>query len=558
MMASNPRVTPVPIPTQGISPTGRTAPPASQTQTPTPLGSTTGNRHVSPSGGSVSSTGEGRKMKRTGAKVSVRPSSFLQAPSWATSLLNSKPSTAATIPSLSESASNHPFSPSDSTANNPILESPEPIRIVSDILPQKTNQEAQEAQESPVLETEMAPKSSLARSAKIQALQQSWMTSSGLGGLEGAETPRDWLGGGLSSEDVSSSSSQPSRKRSMGTVQGGDVKRRLTEVTNGGSSPLSASAGPSDGARRSTRSSQVPPATQGADAPNPVVKPGIIPIQRTVQVAESSDEEDYNDGDLDGDLTTEDDDVPGPDIDVAQDTRRSRQNVDAIPRVETPVPPPAVPPVVPSKAYDPIPKNAKFPFPSTLGRPDDSSSAASSRAVTPAVPTAREAIDAPAPSSPPRRVTRYSSTTKAAVTSASKPAPVSAVSATAEQTMPADILEMEDWEIAPGRVRDERSQTPTNVAFSNAYLTSNQVVAVSEDISFNVVVIKPGGSHQWADEDDKVRICSLAVGKVNVKLDKTDPFSIGPNGMFKLKPGVACSVENRTYIDAVVHVTSIT
>lgn len=95
------------------------------------------------------------------------------------------------------------------------------------------------------------------------------------------------------------------------------------------------------------------------------------------------------------------------------------------------------------------------------------------------------------------------------------------------------------------------------MAFSNSYLTTNQAVSVSEDISFNVIVIKPGNSHKWTAEPEKVRICSLATGKLKVKMENTDPFQIGPNGMFKLKPGVACTVENRLYIDVVVHVTSV-
>ncbi|TEA12434.1 54S ribosomal protein L2 [Colletotrichum sidae] len=163
--------------------------------------------------------------------------------------------------------------------------------------------------------------------------------------------------------------------------------------------------------------------------------------------------------------------------------------------------------------------------------------------------------------SPPRRVTRYSAVTaKMGAADASKtPAASQRLSSSSREdnAMPAELLEMEDWEVAPGRVRDEDNTFPTNVAFSNAYLTTNQAVTVSEDIAFNVLVIKPGASHQWTEEDDKIRICSLAVGKVHVKLDQTEPFQIGPNGMFKLKPSVACTVENRLYIDAVIHVTSV-
>ncbi|KAL0943192.1 uncharacterized protein CTRU02_201078 [Colletotrichum truncatum] len=180
------------------------------------------------------------------------------------------------------------------------------------------------------------------------------------------------------------------------------------------------------------------------------------------------------------------------------------------------------------------------------------------RAAYPSRPSIKEATGDSRPSSPPRRITRHTQVASKASVESDVPAVASVpVSSTPDQTMPAEMLEMEDWEVAPGRVRDEQSEIPTNVAFSNAYLTSNQAVTVSEDIAFNVLVIKPGASHQWTEEEDKVRICSLAVGKVNVNLGKTEPFQIGPNGMFKLKPGVACLIENRMYIDAVVHVTSV-
>ncbi|EQB56348.1 hypothetical protein CGLO_03654 [Colletotrichum gloeosporioides Cg-14] len=230
----------------------------------------------------------------------------------------------------------------------------------------------------------------------------------------------------------------------------------------------------------------------------------------------------------------------------------------------TPVPPPVIPPSSAPPSYN-LPKNAKFPYGGPAGGNQSgvNSPALRSPAIT-TPPVGTTPVNTSRPSSPPRRVTRHSAATKTASdsapasTSSTKPAAAAIVPATAGQTMPAELLDMEEWEIAPGRVRDDQSQEPTNVAFSNAYLTSNQAVSVSEDIAFNVIVIKPGGSHRWTDEEDKVRICSVAVGKVKVKLDMTDPFQIGPNGMFKLKPGTSCSIENRTYIDAIIHVTSVT
>ncbi|EFQ34898.1 hypothetical protein CGRA01v4_04183 [Colletotrichum graminicola] len=176
---------------------------------------------------------------------------------------------------------------------------------------------------------------------------------------------------------------------------------------------------------------------------------------------------------------------------------------------------------------------------------------------TKSAPSAHSSKTSP-PGSPPRRVTRHSlAASKVAAGLVSSSATATNVTSPSGNLMPSNSLEMEDWEVAPGRLRDERSESPTNVAFSNSYLTTNQAVTVSEDISFNVIVVKPGDSHYWSADADKVRICSLAMGKLKVKLDNTEPFQMGPNGMFKLKRGMACTVENRLYVDAVVHVTTV-
>ncbi|GKU02079.1 unnamed protein product [Fusarium langsethiae] len=115
-------------------------------------------------------------------------------------------------------------------------------------------------------------------------------------------------------------------------------------------------------------------------------------------------------------------------------------------------------------------------------------------------------------------------------------------------------LEMEDWEVAPGRMKDHSSSD--NIAFSNSYLTSGQPVTVSEDISFNVIVLKPGTSSHWNVDDDKLRTCSVAAGKVRVTMGE-QTFNLGPNGMFVIRPGQACRVANRLYLDSVVHCTTI-
>jgi mannose-6-phosphate isomerase-like protein (cupin superfamily) len=98
--------------------------------------------------------------------------------------------------------------------------------------------------------------------------------------------------------------------------------------------------------------------------------------------------------------------------------------------------------------------------------------------------------------------------------------------------------------------------TSLDIAFSNSYLTSGRPVTVSEDISFNVIVIKPGTIRHWNVEDDKLRTCSVVAGKVRITMGK-QTFQMGPNGMFVVRPGQACKVENLLYIDATIHCTTI-
>ena len=79
-------------------------------------------------------------------------------------------------------------------------------------------------------------------------------------------------------------------------------------------------------------------------------------------------------------------------------------------------------------------------------------------------------------------------------------------------------------------------------------------------VGFNVITLKPGGSHKFPATQSLLRLCSLATGKVSVKLEHEGgdaTFSMGPNGLFKVMPGATASVRNRLYIDAVLHVSTI-
>ena len=96
------------------------------------------------------------------------------------------------------------------------------------------------------------------------------------------------------------------------------------------------------------------------------------------------------------------------------------------------------------------------------------------------------------------------------------------------------------------------------VAFSNAYLTARETIPITPNVGFNVLVLKPGQQNRWDPEDETIRLCSMATGKLKVEIEGSGlEFHVGPNGMFKIRPGVAALVTNRLYVDAVVHVTTI-
>ena len=94
------------------------------------------------------------------------------------------------------------------------------------------------------------------------------------------------------------------------------------------------------------------------------------------------------------------------------------------------------------------------------------------------------------------------------------------------------------------------------LAFSSAYLTANQTVQVSPAITFQALTIASGRVHQFSADSDKTRMCTLAGGKLRVRVGK-DEFVVGAQGVFKIMPGVACRVNNRCYADVVLHVTCV-
>ncbi|TQN69332.1 hypothetical protein CSHISOI_06173, partial [Colletotrichum shisoi] len=615
---------------------------------PTTLATNDAIRNVSPSSASSAGDAAGRKMKRTGAaKQLVKRSPYGQAPPppWATSLLGGRASLGSLTrtPSSAQGPAAQPTSivdtPGDTSSTDFSIRqsgsessgpsrsrSPEPARIETDNDQSEpedllvANLETTSSEGTPG--TDMAGKKpTLAEHAKIQALQDTWVSGSlapVAPGIAESAGEKDWLGG----VSVHGDSASSSRKRVMPENMASNEtnKRRMTAVpvpvipnkasfdqTSTTSELMTTErdlmnavyAADADQAmdddqtaeERESNVSEPKTASIDTEADNPFSQglgefhvtrgpdPRGYSQWRTPQGTESSC------GTI---LPTNYQLYPNPQYPLICPVRNCRilfhkmnslgahfcakhrsskfndnldgtlSFVDYYKKAGARYTPPIVVSQKPLRGDEPpmpepVPKGTRL---ATAMRPLSPKAMITSpyQIRMPMVP-----INEPRPpDSPPRRVTRHSLASKLVVAEAgpsSLPAP--ARNSLAGNPMPSNMLEMEDWEVAPGRLRDEQSESPTNVAFSNSYLTTNQAVTVSEDIFFNVIVIKPGDSYHWPEEADKVRICSIATGKLKVKLDNAEAFLMGFNGMFKLKPGMACTVENRLYVDSVVHVTTV-
>ncbi|KAL2164932.1 hypothetical protein VTH06DRAFT_228 [Thermothelomyces fergusii] len=121
-----------------------------------------------------------------------------------------------------------------------------------------------------------------------------------------------------------------------------------------------------------------------------------------------------------------------------------------------------------------------------------------------------------------------------------------------------DVIKMEDWEIAPGRIRGTSTTETEAIAFSKPYLsnptsTPYGAVPVCDDVGFRVDTVQPGDKLLLDAEADKMRLCSVAAGKVRVSIGDEPEFVLSPHGLFKVRPGVACTVRNELPFDAVLH-----
>ncbi|KAK4161023.1 hypothetical protein QBC43DRAFT_218608 [Cladorrhinum sp. PSN259] len=132
-------------------------------------------------------------------------------------------------------------------------------------------------------------------------------------------------------------------------------------------------------------------------------------------------------------------------------------------------------------------------------------------------------------------------------------------------TEPSKTLEMEDWEIAPGRIPFKSSEGIYNAALSSPFLTSTiQSTAIFPGVSNRVQTLSPGTGMKLEADKTKARQFWVASGKVRVKLSsgardagaaagddyQQEEFSVGPGGCVIVKPGIECEVRNGVYMDA--------
>ncbi|RYP79794.1 hypothetical protein DL770_006509 [Monosporascus sp. CRB-9-2] len=117
---------------------------------------------------------------------------------------------------------------------------------------------------------------------------------------------------------------------------------------------------------------------------------------------------------------------------------------------------------------------------------------------------------------------------------------------------------LDDWEIAPGRIR---AASGVNIAFSSSFLRHNLQPPVvhrgsSCSLGLNITTVRSAASHYWKPDAQATRLCTVTVGTVLVELEDKK-FPSGPNAAFLIPVGSACKIQNRWADDATIHIVSV-
>ncbi|KAB5555083.1 hypothetical protein GE09DRAFT_148536 [Coniochaeta sp. 2T2.1] len=117
-------------------------------------------------------------------------------------------------------------------------------------------------------------------------------------------------------------------------------------------------------------------------------------------------------------------------------------------------------------------------------------------------------------------------------------------------------LEMEDWEIAPGRIRYENPGRPDDLAFAKNYLLGGPV-NIHNEVQVQVEVLSSAKKRRFEPMDGKLRSCSIMVGKLIVTVDGHPEVTVGEHGQFTIRPGYGVTLQNRLYSDVVLQITTV-
>jgi len=116
----------------------------------------------------------------------------------------------------------------------------------------------------------------------------------------------------------------------------------------------------------------------------------------------------------------------------------------------------------------------------------------------------------------------------------------------------------------PGRIRgrvekegnDDDAEVEENLAFSSQYIAARRQGINLSSVIFQIHRIGPGQPFAFEASDAWFRLCSVATGKVHVTLGRQQ-FGIGAHGMWRVRAGEKCSVQNLGASTAIVHVSMI-
>lgn len=118
-------------------------------------------------------------------------------------------------------------------------------------------------------------------------------------------------------------------------------------------------------------------------------------------------------------------------------------------------------------------------------------------------------------------------------------------------------IRAQEWELAPGILRNIHTEDRRNVAFSSAALRGNVPVQLTRDVFFKLITLEMGAVRRLEPDDTRIRCFSVASGRLEVEMPHAAMFEIGAHGVFIVPPFADVKLVNKHYDTAVLHVTAI-